>query len=225
METVFDIGELEIYDNLKDIMNLKDLKLHYLPFPYNLNEQIDTMKTLNKIDKRFKKESENSKHVYIAAILEKMFIEYLKEMVFPYYLEQLCCSCDCGTKIYFIYNDLYIDTYFNKAYKRNNKKEFKTVDFDFTTIKYEDITKLLVITSINKKDINKHKKQLGTTIKKHNKQDIYKDFISCEIYLRSIIEDFIDNSIDFEFEIDFFEDKFGGWTNFVDYDEFKKEYA
>lgn len=225
METVFNIGELELYDNLKDIMELKDLKLHYLPFPYDLNEQINTIKTLNKIDKRFKKESKNSKHVYVATILEKMFIEYLKEMVFPYYLDQLCCTCDCGTEIYFIYGDLYIDTCFNKAYKRDSNKEFKAVDFDFKTIDYEDITELLVINGTNRKDMNRHKKQLGTTIRKHSKQDINKGFVNYEISLENIIEGFINDSVNLDFEMDFFEDEFGGWTSFVDYDEFKKEYA
>ena len=171
---------------------------------------------MNYKDKKFKKISKEEKRKYLYKVLKKLFKEKLKSCIFDEYLFFLETSLIGNDKIYFMYNDIYIDFFINKAYYEKNKKLIEYEKFDFSTINYEDIESICFVS--NKKIINIIKEFAEKDFRKHSKEILIKDYIEDNFAICS----FLDYHLEEAFE--FYDDEmFENWLDYVSYNDFLKE--
>ena len=220
MEGIVKIRDLEEFDNLKDIMILKNLKLYYLPFDIDLVANKENYNKLNEVDKRFEKIDDELKYKYIGNIIEEMYIQYLRDFSLEYYTEVLSEWHETEMEAYFIYRNNYMSLDLKNVYKKIGNR-FEKTDIKFDYIDYEEIEELYIVVKTIKKDLNNCKKNI-IDIRSCSKNKVLTEYVSYACGISNIIDGYIESSV--ESDYDYAEEEFENWINFVDYEDFEKEY-
>lgn len=216
MEITLNFSEIDSFDNLEELKELNCVNLFDLPYNLTILDKEETYDKLNLKDKNFKKVSRKEKEKYLYKVLKEIFKERLKLFVFDQYISFVETSLNENDKIYFAYNNTYIDFFTRKAYLKKNKTLIEYKDFDFFKINYKDIES---INFVSKQKITDIIKDIGRkSFRKYSRKNLIETYIEENF----AIGDFLDYYLEEAFEL-YDDDMFSDWIEYVSYNDFIKQ--
>lgn len=216
MEIILNFSEIDSFDNLEDLKELNCVNLFDLPYNLTILDKEETYDKLNLKDKNFKKVSRKEKEKYLYKVLKEIFKERLKLFVFDQYISFVETSLNENDKIYFVYNNTYIDFFTRKAYLKKNKKLIEYKDFDFFKINYKDIESINFVSNQKITDIIK---DIGRkSFRKYSRKNLIETYIEENF----VIGDFLDYYLEEAFEL-YDDEMFSDWLDYVSYNDFIKQ--